>query len=194
MATQQTQQDRSRQESASQPRGNERQLSRRADPLLLNPFGLLQQFNDDIARWFGDVARPRSSHRAGSGSSAAWMPKIDVVQRSNELVVRADLPGVSPDDVSVEVGDDAISISGERRQEHVDDSDGVYRVERSYGSFFREVPLPRGAIADQARAQFKDGVLEITIPSPSEQVSRGRRIEITRGEGEKKSGTEDTKR
>jgi HSP20 family protein len=103
------------------------------------------------------------------------------VQRGNELVVRADLPGVKPDDVTVEIGDDTITISGERQQEHKQESGGVYRFERTYGSFFREIPLPEGALVDRAKASFKDGVLEVTVPAPPEQVSRGRRLEISQG-------------
>jgi HSP20 family protein len=102
------------------------------------------------------------------------------VQRNNELVVRADLPGVNPDDVTVEIGDSAITISGERKQEHVEEKGSVYRFERTYGAFHREIPLPEGAIADQAKAAFKDGVLVITMPAPPEQVARGRRLEISR--------------
>jgi HSP20 family protein len=78
------------------------------------------------------------------------------------------------------VTDDAIVLSGQRKEEHVEDGGSVYRFERTYGAFFREIPLPEGAIVDQAKASFKDGVLEITVPAPPEQVSRGRRLEITK--------------
>jgi HSP20 family protein len=128
-----------------------------------------------------ETRRARQSARLrGSDDVVTWAPKIDAVQRGNELVVRADLPGMSPDDVTVEVTDDAILVSGQRKQEHVEDNGGVYRLERTYGSFFREIPLPEGAIVDQAKASFKDGVLEITVPAPPEQVARGRRLEITK--------------
>lgn len=105
-----------------------------------------------------------------------------MVQRGNELVIRADLPGLNADDVTVEISDDTITISGERQEERADQNNGVYRYERAYGAFFREIPLPEGAIADQAKASFKDGVLEIAVPAPPEQVSRGRRLEISRGD------------
>ena len=101
-------------------------------------------------------------------------------------MVRADLPGLSRDDVKVDVTDDAITIQGERRREHEDERGGVYRSERSYGSFQRVIALPEGAITDQAKASFRDGVLEITMPAPSEQVTRGRRLEITEGTPPKK--------
>jgi HSP20 family protein len=110
-----------------------------------------------------------------------WAPQIDVFQRNNELVVKADLPGLKKDEVKIDVTDDAITIQGERRSEHEEEREGVYRSERSYGSFCRVVPLPEGAITDQAKATFNNGVLEITMPAPPEQVTRGRRLEISEG-------------
>jgi HSP20 family protein len=97
----------------------------------------------------------------------------------DELVVRVDLPGMKKEDVCVDVTDNNITISGERQAEQETERGGVYRSERSYGSFCRTIPLPEGAITDQAKATFKDGVLEIRMPAPPEQVTRGRRLEIS---------------
>jgi HSP20 family molecular chaperone IbpA len=108
-----------------------------------------------------------------------------VFYRNHELVVRADLPGMKKDDVSIEVTENAITIAGERHQEHETDREGVYRSERVYGSFYRTIPLPDGAITDQAKASFTDGVLEITMPAPP-QSTRARRLEITEGAAPKK--------
>jgi HSP20 family protein len=179
-------------QQGNMPRGNPQQdESRRRDSQLArrdvfpfaSPFALLQRFfSDDLMNLLDEFG----SHRGTSATATrarkaiAWTPNIDVVHRNNELVVRADLPGVNPDDVTVEIGDNAITISGERKQEHVEEKGSVYRFERTYGAFHREIPLPEGAIADQAKAAFKDGVLAITVPAPPEQVSRGRRLEISR--------------
>ena len=105
------------------------------------------------------TGRPWASRR--QGALETWTPQIEVSHQNNELVVRADLPGLKKDDVSVDITEEAIAISGERRQEHESESGGYYRSERSYGSFYRTIPLPKGAISDQAKATFKDGVLEI---------------------------------
>jgi HSP20 family protein len=86
--------------------------------------------------------------------------------------------------VKVDVTDCAVTIQGERRREREEEQAGVYRSERSYGSFYRAIPLPDGAIADQAKASFNNGVLEITMPAPPEQVNRGRRLEINEGSGQ----------
>jgi HSP20 family protein len=136
--------------------------------------------------------------RTGSSSSptsgtAIWAPDVDVFHRGNELVIRADLPGLKRDDVAVEISDEAVTISGERSQEREDERGGFYRIERSYGSFYRVIPLPEGAIGDQAKAAFNNGVLEITMPAPPEQVSRGRRLEISEGIETKKANSKEAR-
>jgi HSP20 family protein len=152
-----------------------------------NPFRMLERFADEVDRMFDDFGLGRGFSRwSPLGESVAWTPRIDIVQRNNELVVRADLPGLGKDDVKVDVTEDAVVIQGERHREHEEEQHGVYRTERSYGSFYRAIPLPDGAITDQAKAQFKDGVLEITMPAPPEHVTRGRRLEISEGESNRK--------
>jgi HSP20 family protein len=143
---------------------------------------MLERFADEVDRMFSEFGLGRGWSRSTPATeSVMWTPRIDVAQRNNELVIRADLPGMNKDDVKVDVTEDAIVIQGERRREHEEEKGGVYRSERSYGSFYRAIPLPDGAITDQAKASFKDGVLEITMPAPPEQVTRGRRIEISEG-------------
>jgi HSP20 family protein len=179
-----TQQTATQQQAESRQNRNDRGMARRDQYALMSPFALLQRFiAEDIANLLGNPRQraATTNGRANTGNEMApFVPNVDVVQRGNELVVRADLPGVTPDEVTVEVSDDAITVSGQRREERVEDDGNVYRVERTYGAFFREIPLPEGALADQARASFKDGVLEITVPAPPEQVSRGRRLEINK--------------
>jgi HSP20 family protein len=106
-----------------------------------------------------------------------WSPEVEVFEREGQLVVRADLPGLTKDDVNVEVSDDAINISGERKSEHEERGEGYYRSERSYGNFYRSIPLPEGVNAENLDATFRNGVLEITMPAPQRQ-SRGCQIEI----------------
>jgi HSP20 family protein len=149
-----------------------------------SPFAMLQRLADGMTGVFDDLTFKRSS----SGPTAAlgaFAPDIDVFQRGNELVVRADVPGVKPEDVVVEISDDAITISGERRQEHEEERNGIYRFERSVGAFCRVIPLPEGVMADQAKARVDGGVLEISVPATPAQVSRGRRLEISQGSDKK---------
>jgi HSP20 family protein len=116
----------------------------------------------------------------------AWAPDVEVFQRGEQLVVRADLPGLKKEDVKIDVTDDTITIQGERKRQHEEEQNGIYRSERSYGAFRRVVQLPEGAMADQAKASFRDGVVEITMPAPPEHVTRGRRLEITEDTASKK--------
>jgi HSP20 family protein len=165
-----------------------------------DPFGFLRRFTHELDRVFDDFGLGRGGLFPGFGrgglaslrsrdredTSDVWNPDIEVFHRGNELVIRADLPGLNKDDVKVEVTEDAITIQGERRREHEEEREGVYRSELSYGSFFRTIPLPEGAITEQAKATFKNGVLEIVVPAPPEQANRGRRLEITQGAESKK--------
>jgi HSP20 family protein len=131
----------------------------------LSPWSFMRRFTDEMDRFFHEG-------REG-GETAMWSPSIDVRENDNNLVVSADLPGLNKDDVKVEVSDEGLSIRGERKREHEEKREGYYRSERTYGSFYRVVPLPEGANVEQARANFKDGVLEVTVPIP--QGARKRR-------------------
>lgn len=150
-----------------------------------SPFQMLQHFADEMDRVFDDFGfgrtRSRLPWRSGLVRQEIWSPDVEVFHRNSELIIRADLPGLNKDEVKVDVSDNAVSIDGERQRQHEEERDGVYRSERSYGRFHREIPLPEGVIADQAKATFKDGVLEITMPAPPEQARRGRRLEISEG-------------
>ena len=107
-----------------------------------------------------------------------WSPQVEVFERGNNLVVRADLPGLSRENVDVELDADALIIRGERRSDVEDEGEGFYRSERSYGSFYRAIPLPEGIDASGCNARFRDGVLEVTLPKPAQQPSRTRRIDV----------------
>jgi HSP20 family protein len=152
------------------------------DSVLTNPFALMRRMQDEFDRWWGEPGASAgwlpSTGRSSGSSAFDWAPSIDVFQRGNELVVRADVPGMSKDDIDIEIGEDNLTIRGERRQELEDNREGIYRSERSYGSFCRVVPLPQGTIGDEAKATFHNGVLEVVMPAPSPEVKRGRRIEI----------------
>jgi HSP20 family molecular chaperone IbpA len=126
----------------------------------------------------GQQGLQRSAQRGLQSLESLWSPQVEVFERGNNLVVRADLPGMSREDVDVEVDDDALIVRGERRHEFENDEGGVYRSERSYGSFYRAIPLPEGTDPSACQATFRDGVLEITLPKPQGQQNRARRIDV----------------
>jgi HSP20 family protein len=182
------------------PHEQQQSLARREPSLeVANPFRMLERFAGEMDRVFDDFGFGRGwlAPRAGSGllrtpsRGAAtdwqtWTPDIEMFHRNNELVIRAELPGLTKDDIKVDITDEGITIQGERKWEHEEERQGVYRSERRYGKFYRMIPLPEGVMSDQAKATFKDGILEITMPAPPEQVRRGRRLEIAEGSSTRK--------
>ena len=125
------------------------------------------------------------------GSSAGeqvWAPRIEALQNGDRFIVRAELPGLKKDDVQVELGENALTIHGQREEQREDQREGYYHSERQYGQFYRTIPLPEGVIAESAQAQFRDGVLEVTMQAPPAEATRGRRLEIKDGaqSGDKK--------
>jgi HSP20 family protein len=108
-----------------------------------------------------------------------WVPAMDLVETDDNLVLRADLPGLSRDDVEIEIKDGVLTVSGERKAEHEEKSEGFYRVERTFGRFSRSLSLPEGIDADRVVADFEDGVLEVRIPKP--EARKPHRVEIGAG-------------
>lgn len=165
---------------SSERRPATRDLSRAAAwrdrPWGSDPFSVMGRIADHMDRWF--LSRPMSGTSWETRGGVSWVPQVESFQRGNQFVVRADLPGLKKEDVTIEINDDTLTIQGERRDEHEEEREGIFASERSYGSFYRVVPLPDGAIPDSAKAAFTNGVLEVTVEAPPRDVSRGRRIEI----------------
>jgi len=113
------------------------------------------------------------------GRERAWTPAVDVVREDDHLVVRADLPGIKPEEVKIEVEDDILTISGEH-EERKEQKDADYvRRERRYGSFSRSMALPGGVDAKEITASTRDGVVEVTVPLPKEAIKEPVRITPT---------------
>lgn len=156
-----------------------------SDPFA-SPYRTLRRISEDMDRFFdralGDFAIGRTAPGFGAlASGASWSPRIEAFQKDNQFIVRAELPGLKKEDVRVNVSDSCVTIEGERRHEFEENRDGVFHTERSYGSFFREIPVPDGAIGDKAEATFRDGILEVKLDAPPREVARGRSIDIKQG-------------
>jgi HSP20 family protein len=172
-----------------------------ASAFLSNPYGFAQAMSQEMDRLFaggdyeslGQLGGGGAGRGLTSGGSRGlqqggrglgqWTPQMELFQRGNELVVRADLPGLRPEDVQIEIEDGVLTLSGERRQSSEDRQEGFYRSERSYGSFSRSIPLPEGVDEEQVQARFEHGELEVTVPLP-QQRSRSRRVQIQSGRGQ----------
>ena len=160
-----------------------------------SPFAMMRRMAEEMDRLFdqfgfpptGTALAPRFGSwfdddlwtgRNTSTSPTLWSPQVETFRRGDKLVVRADIPGVQKDDVHVDIENDVLTISGERRDEQEEDRDGYYRSERSYGQFYRAIPLPDGVDPDKCEASFKDGVLEVSLPAPKQEQRNAKRIQI----------------
>ena len=144
----------------------------------LREFSTLQ---NEMNRLFNTVFD--SPTPAGNGGLRRWMPAMDLVESGDHFVLRADLPGLSEEDVNIEVEDRVLTISGERKAEHQVDKDGFHRIERAFGTFSRSLTLPEGIDPEAVQASFDRGVLEVRIPKPEERKPR----KITIGAGAPKT-------
>jgi HSP20 family protein len=169
-------------ETKSPPATQKMEVTRR-DPMGLfpPPFGFLRRFSEDVDRMFESflgVRRPLAPVPARLTPEAVWAPAIEMLEKNGQLIVRAELPGLTKEDVEIEITEDMLTLKGERREEKEEKGEGFYRTERCYGSFFRTLPLPEGAETDKAKAAFHDGVLEIMMPAPVMERPKSRHVQI----------------
>jgi HSP20 family protein len=143
----------------------------------MNPFALMREFTDEMDRFFNHAPK-------AAGEWAAWTPAIEVKQKEGKLVVTAELPGVTNEDVKVHIEGDMLVVEGERKQEKEEKREGYYHSERSYGKFYRSIPMPEGAKAELTTAHFNNGMLEVTVPI---MELKAKRQEIPVQEGAKKA-------
>jgi HSP20 family protein len=137
--------------------------------LLVKP----EPFSNEVNRLFNTLF--------DEGRTQRWVPAMDLVEADDHFLLKADLPGLGEDDVSIEIRDHALTISGERKSEHEERERGWYRLERSFGQFSRSLTLPEGVNPDGVEAQFDRGVLTVRVPKPEQK--KPRRIAITSNGG-----------
>ena len=146
------------------------------------PGSLLEEVQSDLARLlevepFGMWPLGRSIRRMPS-FPVANVPRVDVFERGDNLIVKAELPGVSKNDVDLSIEDGDLVLKAERREEREVKEENWYRMERSYGSLYRRLPLPEGVSRDQIKADLSDGVLEVSIPKPAAKQPATQKIAI----------------
>jgi HSP20 family protein len=134
--------------------------------LLMKPEPFSREIDRVFDAFFGQTDQARR-----------WVPPVDLVEADDHFVLKADLPGLAEGDVSIEVQDGTLTISGERKAEHEEHERGWYRIERAFGSFSRSLTLPDGVDPDRIEASFSNGVLEVRIPKPEQR--KPRRVQIT---------------
>ena len=140
-----------------------------------DPIRELDSLQGDMNRLFDSFFEGRAPNAA----SRRWIPAMDLVETEDHLVLRGDLPGMTEDDVDIEIKDGVLTVSGERKTDHEEKGEGYHRVERSFGSFSRSLSLPQGVDPGKVEAKFDNGVLEVRIPKPAE--AKPTRVEIGTG-------------
>ena len=125
---------------------------------LLADFANMQKRFNEL---FSDFISPAD---AWKGNSDVWNPSVDIVDRKEDVLVKAELPGVRKDDVKITLQENILTIKGEKKMENESKEDGFHRIERSYGHFVRSFTLPMGVKSDGIQADYKDGILTIKLP------------------------------
>ena len=138
------------------------------------PFRELAALQNEMNRWMGQLSGGTTP--GGNGQSSQWLPSVDVWETEKELVLSFDLPGITEDQIAVELEDNVLTVSGRRERTAEHSNDRFYRFERRFGTFSRSVTLPAGVEEDDIKADYKDGVLDIRVPKPEEQ--KPKRIQI----------------
>ncbi len=151
-------------------------LSRRDD--FASPFSLIDRFFDDSWDPF-NMMLPSLFRNRGLGNVSTLFPKVDVEETDDEIRVTANIPGIDPNDINVEVGDDYLSLSGKIDKETKDEKKGkIYRYEREYGEFRREFALPVRVNKDGIVAKSKNGVLMIILPKSEDELKKRVKVEV----------------
>ncbi len=151
------------------------------------PFRELAALQNEMGRWMNQLGGGGILQPGNGQQSSTWLPAVDVWETDNELVLSFDLPGIPEDQISVELDDNVLTVSGQREREERQEGDRFYRYERRFGTFQRSVTLPQGVNEEQIRAAYRDGVLEVRVPKPEEQ--KPKRIQIGGSEQKTIEGT-----
>jgi HSP20 family protein len=159
-------------------------------PARTEPMDMFRALREEMARFWDrgwdrswDIGWPRAGLMdlwpgRGMTTAGAWAPRMDVYQKNGNLVIKAELPGLTKDDVQLTLDRGDLVIAGHKKAETEVKEDEYYRMERAYGTFTRRVPLPFEVTPEQVTANFADGVLEVTLPKPDEKAPTATPIKI----------------
>jgi HSP20 family protein len=142
----------------------------------LAPFREFERMRTDMDRLWDSFFEGGLRKRGGEGGE--WLPSLDVSETKNDLVVKAEVPGMDAKDIDISLSDGVLTIKGEKKQEKEEKEDDYHLVERSYGAFVRSVRLPREVLDDKVNASYKDGVLKITLPKSEEAKKKEIKIKV----------------
>jgi HSP20 family protein len=141
-----------------------------------DPLREVAAIQNELRRSLETMFRGIDPSGQSEGAERTWLPAVDVKETDNELLLSFDLPGMSEDDISIEVQDNVLTVSGEREERRDERGEGFRRMERRFGRFARSFPLPAGVSENDIKADYDNGVLEIRVPKP--KTKEPRRVQI----------------
>jgi len=142
----------------------------------LSPFRDFERMRKEMDRLWDSFMEGGLRRRTEEGGE--WLPSLDVAETKNEVVVKAEVPGMDPKDIDISLSDGVLTIKGEKRQEKEEKEADYHLVERSYGSFIRSVQLPKEVKSDKISASYKDGILKISLPKSEEAKKKEIKIKV----------------
>lgn len=143
-----------------------------------DPFREISTLQERMNRLFSEVAR-RSPVAEEEMIQGAWIPPVDIFETGDSIVIKAELPGISKEDITLEVKENTLSIKGEKKFEKDVKEESYHRVERSYGAFQRAFALPSTVQQDKVKAKFRDGILEVTLPKAEEAKPKQIKVDVS---------------
>jgi HSP20 family protein len=141
----------------------------------ITPFRDFERMRRDMDRMW-DSFFERGTLRGKEGRE--WLPSLDVAETKNEIVVKAEVPGLDPKDIDISLSDGLLTIKGEKKQEREEKEENYHLVERSYGSFTRSIRLPNEVQSDKIKASYKNGVLKVVLPKSEEAKKKEVKIKV----------------
>ena len=143
-----------------------------------DPFREISTLQERMNRLFSEMAR-RSPIAEEETIQGAWIPPVDIYETGDSIVIKAELPGISKEDITLEVKENTLSIKGEKKFEKDVKEESYHRVERSYGAFQRAFALPSTVQQDKVKAKFRDGILEVTLPKAEEAKPKQIKVDVS---------------
>ncbi len=141
-----------------------------------DPWNRMQQFQREMSTMFD--RRLSDKDESLPVATSDWAPAVDIKEEEKQFLISADIPGVEPEDIQVEMKNGVLTISGEKRAEHEEEKEGYKRIERSYGSFLRRFSLPDTADPDSIKAKSKNGALEVIVAKREKAPSHSHRVTV----------------
>ncbi len=159
-------------------KGSTRTEVTRLRPLLSDPFRELDRMRREMERIWGGFLPERAAGRGEIQEFAEWFPEFDISETKNEIIVRAEIPGIDPKDVNVSLVDNMLTIKGEKKQQLEEKDENYHFIGRNYGTFARAIALPREVQGEKVKASYRDGVLKIVLPKSEEAKEKEVQIKV----------------